>query len=164
MLYGDVFKALNKAKVKYVVAGGVAVVLHGFERLTKDLDLIVLLQEDNLDKFFETLIRIGYTPKVPVTKKQFIDKKQRKKWQKEKGMVVFSFYQNNPPHKIVDMFIEEPISFDEIYKKHVRVIIEDIEIPLISIQHLKELKQKAGRPHDLFDIVQLDTINKFQDL
>jgi hypothetical protein len=43
MNYEKVFKALNKARVKYVIAGGVAVVLHGFMRLTNDLDLIVLL-------------------------------------------------------------------------------------------------------------------------
>ena len=34
MNYEKVFKALNKARVKYVIAGGVAVVLHGFMRLT----------------------------------------------------------------------------------------------------------------------------------
>ena len=43
IFYGKVFKALNKAKVKYVVAGGVAVVLYGYTRYTGDLDLIVLL-------------------------------------------------------------------------------------------------------------------------
>jgi len=50
MDYEKVFKILNKAKVKYVIAGGVAVVLHGFMRLKqqasrpKDLDDIVQLK------------------------------------------------------------------------------------------------------------------------
>ncbi len=48
VFYGEVFKALNKAKVKYVVAGGVAVVLHGYMRATGDLDLIVFLDQENL--------------------------------------------------------------------------------------------------------------------
>ena len=69
MFYGEVFQALNKAKVRYVVAGGIAVVLYGYSRLTKDLDLIVFLSRDNLDAFFEALKKIGYNPKVPVTKK-----------------------------------------------------------------------------------------------
>jgi hypothetical protein len=64
MFYGEVFKALNKAKVKYVVAGGFAVVLHGYERLTKDLDLIVLLEEDNLNAFYNVLKKINYKYKV----------------------------------------------------------------------------------------------------
>jgi len=43
MFYGEVFKALNKDKVKYVVAGGVAVNLYGYPRFTKDLDDIIQL-------------------------------------------------------------------------------------------------------------------------
>lgn len=75
--YEEVFRALNKAKVKYVVAGGVAVVLHGYRRNTDDLDLYVLLEEKNLDYLFDALKSAGYSPKVPVTKEQFKDKRQR---------------------------------------------------------------------------------------
>ncbi len=160
MFYGEVFKALNKAKVKYVVAGGTAVILHGYPRFTNDLDLIVFLEKTNLDIFFEALEKIGYMPKVPVTKEQFVDAKQRKLWQKEKGMIVFSFYQRNPPFRIIDMFVNEPIAFEEIYEKRLKAKIGDIVIPLISIKHLKKLKQKAGRPQDLIDIVQLESIER----
>lgn len=38
MYYEDVFRGFQKHKVKYVVVGGVAVVLHGVVRLTADLD------------------------------------------------------------------------------------------------------------------------------
>src|SRR3989338_7356690 len=106
MFYGEVFKALNKAKVKYVVAGGVAVVLYGFLRYTKDVDLIVHLEERNLSKLFDALSKIGYRQKAPVTKEQFIDAKQRKLWQKEKGMIVFSFYHKSDPLKAIDMFVK----------------------------------------------------------
>ena len=51
MFYEDVFRALNKGKVRYAVAGGVAVVLHGYIRFTADLDLIIHLEEKNIDKF-----------------------------------------------------------------------------------------------------------------
>ena len=156
MLYGEVFKALNKAKVKYVVAGGVAVILYGYERLTKDLDLIVFLEDKKLNKFYEALINLGYQPKVPVKKEQFIDPKQRKRWQKEKGMIVFSFCHTKPPFKVIDMFIQEPFPFAEIYKKRFEIEIERIKIPLISINQLRILKQQAGRPHDLIDLVQLN--------
>jgi len=124
MFYEDVFKALNKARVKYVVAGGVAVVLYGFLRYTKDVDLIVHLEEKNLIRLFDALLKIGYHPKVPVTRDQFIDAKSRKKWQKEKGMIVFSFYHTNDPFKAIDMFIEEPIKFSSLYEKRTKVKAE----------------------------------------
>ena len=37
----QVFKALGLQKVDYVLIGGVAVILHGMERLTRDMDIIV---------------------------------------------------------------------------------------------------------------------------
>ena len=36
-----IFLALNNAGVRYLVAGGLAVVAHGFVRFTNDVDLIV---------------------------------------------------------------------------------------------------------------------------
>ena len=158
MLYGEVFKALNKAKVKYVIAGGLAVILYGFERLTKDLDLIVFLKEKNLSKFYNELVTVGYAPRVPATREEFIDPKRRREWQKEKGMIVFSFVDKKPPFKVVDVFVKEPFPFKEIYKKRFEIEIEKIKLPLISIEHLKILKRQAGRPQDLIDFVQLDKI------
>ena len=158
MFYGEVFKALNKAKVKYVVAGGTAVILHGYKRLTEDLDLIIFLEEENCDKLFRALKSVGYIPKVPVTVEQFKDKEQRKKWQKEKGMIVFSFVQKDPPFNLIDIFVEYPLRFDLVYENRLNIKIENIIIPTVSIEHLIKIKQKAGRPVDLNDIAQLKEI------
>ena len=43
-----VLAALNAAEVRYLVVGGVAVVLHGYLRTTADLDLVVELETDNV--------------------------------------------------------------------------------------------------------------------
>ena len=160
MFYGKVFKAINKARVKYVVAGGVAVYLYGYPRLTQDLDLIVFLEKNNLRKFYEALKSIGYLPKVPVTKDQFIDEKQRKQWKKEKGMIVFSFVSRQPPFQMIDMFVDEPIRFNDLYSKKKDMRIEGVKIPLIGIDHLLKLKKEAGRAKDLDDIIQLNEIKR----
>jgi hypothetical protein len=44
-LFEPIFEALNSVQVRYIVVGGVATVLHGFARLTADLDLIVDLDD-----------------------------------------------------------------------------------------------------------------------
>ena len=164
MFYGKVFKALNKARIKYVVAGGTAVVLYGYPRLTQDLDLIVFLEEKNLGKMYDVLKTIDYWPKVPVTKEQFTDKKQREQWKKTKGMIVFSFVSRQPPFQLIDMFVDEPIRFAELYKKKKNVKIDGLDIPLIHIDHLLKLKKQAGRDKDLDDIVQLKRIKRIQRL
>lgn len=158
MLYEKVFKALNKAKVRYVVAGGVAVVLHGYQRFTHDLDIIADLEEENLGKLFDALRSVGYMPKVPVTKDQFVDAKQRDRWKKEKGMIVFSFVNNKPPFDLVDLFVNEPIKFDILMKKCETLSAKSICVPIAAIDHLVKLKQEAGRDKDLDDIVQLKAI------
>ncbi len=160
MFYNEVFLALNKNKVNYAVAGGVAVVLYGFPRLTLDLDLIVELKEANLSKFFDSLYNLGYRPKVPVTKEQFMDKKNHQKWIKEKGMVVFSFFHLRDHLKVIDMFVTEPIKFPEVKKKLKKIKINNLIIPTIGIEHLKKLKIEASRPKDLLDIKNLEEIEK----
>ena len=162
MIYLDVFKALNKAKVKYVVVGGVAVILYGYERFTKDLDLVIHLEEENIDRLFETLAKVGYKPRVPVSKDQFKNETLRKKWQKEKGMLVFTFGHKDPPFKNIDVFVNDPMPFKKIYECRKNAVIEGVKIPLVSAEHLRILKEKANRPQDIIDLRQLDEIIKFK--
>ena len=42
LLYEPLFHALNASGARYVVVGGVATVLHGYARLTADIDLIIV--------------------------------------------------------------------------------------------------------------------------
>jgi hypothetical protein len=49
-LYVPVFEALNHMQVRYVVVGGLAAVLHGYARLTADIDLMVDLEPEEAKK------------------------------------------------------------------------------------------------------------------
>lgn len=51
----EVFKALGRQNVEYVLIGGVAVILHGMERLTRDIDIIVKMSPENIDKLRKAL-------------------------------------------------------------------------------------------------------------
>ncbi|MEA2164267.1 MAG: hypothetical protein QOK37_2394 [Thermoanaerobaculia bacterium] len=43
-------KGLNEAQVRYVLIGGFTVILHGFVRATKDIDLLVDASVDNIQR------------------------------------------------------------------------------------------------------------------
>ncbi len=45
-----IFKALDEAGVIYLVAGGLAVNVHGYVRYTKDLDFVLQLSTGNIKK------------------------------------------------------------------------------------------------------------------
>lgn len=48
MFYIDLFSALARHKVDYLLIGGLAVSLHGVERATMDVDITVAMNPDNL--------------------------------------------------------------------------------------------------------------------
>lgn len=71
MYYQDVFTILNEKNVRYVVIGGIALVLHGVLRMTVDLDLIIDLEEGNIDRFLSAMKSLGYNQKLmKLTKKR----------------------------------------------------------------------------------------------
>lgn len=158
MFYEKVFRELNKKRVRYLVVGGGAVVLHGVVRLTVDLDLFVDLKERNLLKFTEVLAGLGYRPKIPVNASDFADKSKREKWKKEKDMLVFSFYHLKRHQDHIDIFVYEPVGFEKAYKEREIMKAGPIKIPVISIRCLKRMKAIAGRPQDLADIEALKEV------
>jgi hypothetical protein len=159
----DVFRALNKKRVRYVVVGGVAVVLHGIVRLTADLDLMIDLQEKNTGKFLEAMTSLGYKPKVPVAAGEFNDPEKRAKWKKEKNMIVFSFYDPKKPFAEVDVFIDNPLDYQRVSKNKKIYKIAGLSIPLVSLEDLKELKKLSGRAQDEADINALCALEKLRN-
>ena len=90
--YEEVFRFFNKAKVDYVVLGGVAAVLYGVHRTMMDLDILIEMTSSNIDKFWNILHKMGYRPKVAVTIEDFKKEENRKFWQKAKNMPFFAKY------------------------------------------------------------------------
>jgi hypothetical protein len=160
MFYEDVFRELNKKRVDYVVAGGVALVLHGVVRLTADLDLIVNLEEKNFLRFIKTIEALGYKPKIPVKTSEILDPSIRQKWIKEKNMKVLSFYNPALPIGLIDVLIHQPIRYKEIKRHSVKIKSGALGIPVVSIEDLIRLKRISGRPQDITDIAMLKEIKK----
>lgn len=50
-----ILAALDKQDVDYVLIGGVAVILHGMERLTRDVDIMVKMAPENIERLRKAL-------------------------------------------------------------------------------------------------------------
>ena len=66
--------------IDVVGVGGMAVVAHGYGRMTADIDLVVQLKRDNILKALEALAALGFHPRAPVKAEQFADEETRKRW------------------------------------------------------------------------------------
>ena len=53
--FKNVLDALAAHKVEYILIGGVAVILHGVERLTRDIDIFIKMEPDNIKRLREAL-------------------------------------------------------------------------------------------------------------
>ena len=156
--FEPVFDALESAGARYVVVGGLATVLHGFARLTADVDLIVDLEPSEAKKVLSALHAIGLRSRAPVGAYDFADPVARQGWIDGKGMRVFSLWDPSEPLREVDLFVEHPLPFDELWTRSTLVELGASRVRIASIPDLIFLKRLAGRPQDLQDIEALEAI------
>jgi hypothetical protein len=157
-LFGPIFQALNRASARYVVVGGVATVLHGYARLTADVDLIIDFDPAEAEKALCALRDLGLRPRAPVAITDLADSTKRESWIRDKGLTVFSLWDPQDPMREVDVFVEHPIPFDELWDDSEVVDLGDASVRIASIPHLIHLKRLADRPEDRIDIEALNAI------
>jgi hypothetical protein len=159
-LFEPLFAELNQAAPRYVVVGGLATVLHGFARLTADVDLIVDLAPAEARKVIDVLVRMGLRARAPVDPVAFCDPEQRRSWIEGKGMRVFSMWDPAQPLREVDLFVESPIDFELLWSRSEQVSLRTTTVRVAAIDDLILLKQLAGRPQDRIDIEALEHIRR----
>jgi predicted nucleotidyltransferase len=154
-----VFEALNHSGARYVVVGGVAVNLHGFQRLTQDLDLVIELTEDGSSRALQALASLGYAPHLPVSLADFANAATREKWIRDRHMVVFPMYDDRQ-HMTVDIFTRYPIDFEELWSAAITVALSRTNVRVASLDHLIRMKRETGRPMDVIDVEALEEIRR----
>jgi hypothetical protein len=152
--------ALNAAGVRYLIAGGLAVVAHGYVRFTADVDLILDLEPDNVTRAIHALEAIGYRPRVPVPFQAFADATTRAQWVRERNMTVFSLSSDAHAATEIDLFVEPPLDFESAYQAAARLeVAPGVEAVFVGYRLLR-LKEHAGRATDIEDIRRLRVIHE----
>ena len=160
LLYQRILEALEGAGVRYVVVGGFAVNLHGFVRFTKDLDVLVDLDPVNARLAMEVLGGTGLKPRAPVPLSAFADTEVRQDWAENKHMLVFQLWHPDDPFCTVDVFIRNPIAFDGLWTRSMVTRLGSVPCRIASLDDLIAMKQMAGRPQDLRDILELQRLRQ----
>ena len=152
----EILKELTERGVQFVVCGGVAVVLHGVERMTLDLDLVVEMSHENLQRFIDAMRALNLVPRVPVPPEDLLSPEKVRVMIEEKNMAAFSFINLKNPFQQVDILVLE--KFDDFLSDAEVQDVGGFEIKIASKEKLIEMKKRAGREKDLLDIESLQRL------
>ncbi len=161
----ELLKELIDRKVKFIVCGGVAAVLHGVERLTIDLDLALSMKRNNLEIFLSVMKKENMIPRAPIPAESILDKEIVEAIVEQKGAVVFTFIDPKNPFKQVDLFLTEDKSYETLIDETVTIKLEKgYSLHILSIDKLIEMKSAIDPPRDKdqSDIAELKKIKGSQ--
>ncbi len=152
-----VLKIINKLqenRIKFAIAGGYAVALHGAVRGTVDLDLVVLLEKANLKKLETALKELKLQSKIPIDSQDLI--KFRKEYIEKRNLIAWSFVDPQNPSHIVDIIITHNLNTMKVKN----ISVYGIKLPILSKESLIKMKRDAGRPQDIEDIKALEALDE----
>ena len=160
----SIARSLNEARVRYLVVGGLAVAAHGYGRVTFDVDLVVQLQPDNVERAMQALESLGYGPVAPVPAREFADPTIRESWRREKNMVVFQLHSDQHRETRIDLFVTEPFDFDAEYSSAlVGEFAPGLSVRFVRMEALIKMKEATGREKDQQDVRQLRKLSEGDD-
>ncbi len=136
--FKEFLRSLNAHHVEYLLVGGYAVGLHGYPRATIDLDIWVHASADNARRVLDALRAFGFD--LPALEPRlFID---------PDSIVRFGV----PPFRIELMTSIDGVRYDDCHGRAQVMVLDDVPVPVISLEDLKVNKRAAGRHKDLADL------------
>ncbi|MBN1822963.1 MAG: hypothetical protein JW803_01445 [Endomicrobiales bacterium] len=162
MGFERIFEGLTKHDVRYLIIGGMAVNLYGYDRITGDIDIMMSFDKENILKLESFMKEYGFKPGIPVGIEELADARKRKEWIEKKNAKVFKIHNPSNMMEVVDIMIMEYLDFEQAYERR-EYTQKGLKLPLISIDDLIKLKKIAGRERDKTDISALKLIKKVRD-
>ena len=155
MFYLDLFSALDRHKVEYVLIGGLAVALHGVERNTMDIDVCVVISPVNLQHLIDAAKELRLTPMLPVPLETLNDIETLKQWHTQRNLQAFTLRSEEMAGISLDVLLFPPIDPESMCRRALQLDVTGTPVKLASIDDLIALKQSVARPIDLADIEHL---------
>lgn len=152
MFVYNIVKALKAERVKFAIAGGYAVALHGAVRGTVDLDLVLEISPANYTRAEVALNGAGLVSRLPVNARQVCA--FRGEYIKNKNLIAWNFWNPSNPAEVVDIIITDNLKDF----KAATIKAGGLELPVISRADLIRMKRKSGRPQDLEDAKALEAL------
>lgn len=145
------WKALQDNEVQYILIGGYAINLHGYERFTGDLDIWLKDTLSNRQVLRKAFIDCDMGDFPMIEYMQFIP-----------GWTDFQLTNNFSLDILIDMKGLEGYTFDESLQMASIADIDGVKIPFLHINQLIANKKATNRPKDQIDVLTLEQIRKLR--
>ena len=146
IITAQVCEALNRSRAKYLVIGGVACILHGYQRATDDVDILIERTEANAERVLAALARVGYGFASEWAAAEILKRP-------------ITLIGDDPA---VDVFtVAWKVKYEQAAPRSSMVDVDGIEVPLIALDDLIETK-RTGRLQDAADIEVLEEIRRLR--
>lgn len=148
----DFWRSLQEFDVKYIMVGGYATNLHGYQRFTGDMDIWLKDTLENRQQLRKVFIKcdIGDYPMIDYM--QFVP-----------GWTDFHLNNGLSLDILIDMKGLEGYTFDECLQMASVADIENISIPFLHINQLIENKRVVNRLKDQIDVLALEQIKQLRE-
>ncbi|MGB7875290.1 MAG: DUF6036 family nucleotidyltransferase [Anaerolineales bacterium] len=136
-LLKDVFSSLQHHKVRYIVIGGIAAVLHGVPRATFDLDILIDADTENAKKLLKALLEAKLGTAAMTTAEEILSQE----------ITIFK------DRVRIDVQTSTPgLKFEEAWQRRETMEYQDQKFFVASREDLIASKRASGRPVDLEDV------------
>jgi hypothetical protein len=143
-----ILRTLAEHRVGYVLIGGLAVQTHGHVRTTNDADLIPDPDPANLERLAAALRSLDARPLNPGAENAEVDARMQPR------AATWQFVTRDGG---VDVVHEAPGArpFSELRDRALHVRLGDVDVPVVSLDDLIQMKLARGRPVDVADVAAL---------
>jgi len=135
--FRDFIQALNDNTVEYMLVGGYAVILHGYRRVTGDMDIWVNRTKENYSKLVNAFSQFGLSV-FDMTEENFLNMESAD---------VFSF--GRPPVSIDILTKMKGVEFNDAFVRALQFDEDGLIVRFIHLNNLIEAKKASGCHKDL---------------
>lgn len=148
----SIWKYFHEFNVRYIIIGGFAVNVYGYNRNTGDLDVYLEDTLENRQNLKKAFMAIGIGNFESIETMQFVP-----------GWTDFTLNYGLRLDIMTTVKGLENQSFDSLLKVATIVFIDKIPVNFIDYDNLIISKKASNRPKDLLDIEELDKLNDKKD-
>lgn len=144
--YRDMIECLQHEGVEFMLVGGYAVALHGWPRMTFDIDFWIMANPQNAAAVIRALRAFG-APLMDLKEEDF----------HKPGMV---FQIGTEPQRIDILSAISGVAYEDAASRAVRMEVDGLSLKVIALDDLIANKRASGRPKDIVDAMTLEKMKE----